>query len=248
MTLRHALLGIVVRENPGAGGVQRRVVVDVIEMPVRVDDRFQGTAADCVERFFELGPGGQNESVDHKLAIGPFKHGHVSAGTGEQGEVFGKRLWVDRNGGHLRAKRGKRVCRRRALLLRQEGNRSAQQRRRGELRQEGAARERGGVAQHRAPRSGLQKGVAVHEVFILSLGVSLLLRLRRRLYLISGTTSSDRSRATRAGPPGSLQRAAGLRLASWWRSKALRSRVENWNPSPAPRREPHTRHHTRRAA
>ena len=99
MSLGHALLGVVMRENRGAGGVQRSVVVDVIEMPVRVDDRFQRTFADCVERFFELGPGGQNESVDHKLAVGPIEHDHVSARTGEQGEVVGKRLWVDRIGG-----------------------------------------------------------------------------------------------------------------------------------------------------
>ena len=109
-------------------------------------------------RFFELGPGGQNESVDHELAVGPIEHDHVSVETGEQGEVVGERLWVDRIGGHLRAKRGNWVCRRRALLLRRDGNRSAQQRGREELRQEGAARECDGRGASRGAKRASERG------------------------------------------------------------------------------------------
>src|SRR5579864_1349697 len=60
--LRHALLGVFMRKNRSAGGVQRPVVVDVVEMPVGVDDLLQRRITDRVERFFELGPGRQNES------------------------------------------------------------------------------------------------------------------------------------------------------------------------------------------
>ena len=45
------------------------------------------------------------------------------------------------------------------------------------------------VAEHRAARSGHQKGVGMHGVFILSLGVGLLQRLRRRLYLNAAQNS-----------------------------------------------------------
>ncbi len=117
MRLGHTLLGIVVRENGGAGSVQWCVVVGVVEMPVRIDDEFQRPVADAVQRFFKLGPSRRNGRVDHELTVSTIEDGHVSAGTGEKCEVVGELLRLDGIGGHLGAKRGDRVGRRSAGLL-----------------------------------------------------------------------------------------------------------------------------------
>jgi len=71
--LCHARLGVVVGQHCGARGVQIGVIVGVVDMPVRVDHRFQRRIAEPIERFFQLRPGRQRRNVSTTiLPSGPF--------------------------------------------------------------------------------------------------------------------------------------------------------------------------------
>jgi len=48
--------------------VQIGVIVGVVEMPVRVDHRFQRRIAEPIEIFFQLRPGRQKKRVDYDFA------------------------------------------------------------------------------------------------------------------------------------------------------------------------------------
>ena len=69
MRLGHALLSVFVRKDRGSGGVKRRVVVGMVEVPVGVDDAFHRRVAQAIESLFEPGPGGRNESVHDEFAV-----------------------------------------------------------------------------------------------------------------------------------------------------------------------------------
>jgi hypothetical protein len=146
MWLRHALLGVLVRKNRSAEGMQRGVVVGVVEVPVSINDEFQRGVAEAVEGLFELGPSRGNERVDDELAVGAVQHDHISARTGEEREVVREFLCLEGNGGHLRAKAGNRIGGRGAGLLGMGRGGGVKERRRKKLREERAAGEHGGVA------------------------------------------------------------------------------------------------------
>src|ERR1700682_2307857 len=63
MRLGQALLSVFVGKDRGSCGVKMRVVIGMVEVPVSVDDVFHWSIAKTIESVFELGPGGQNESV-----------------------------------------------------------------------------------------------------------------------------------------------------------------------------------------
>jgi hypothetical protein len=81
--LCHARLGVVVGQHCGARGVQIGVIVGVVDMPVRVDHRFQRRIAEPIEIFFQLRPGRQKKRVDYDFAVGPVQHHNISPRAGK---------------------------------------------------------------------------------------------------------------------------------------------------------------------
>lgn len=146
----HALFGVFVGENGGTRGVEGGVVVGVVEVPVGVNDEFQWSIAEAVERVFELGPGGRNESVHDELAVRSVEDNDVATGSGEEDEIVSELLRLNGIGAHPRASSCHRVgCRGRSLLgVAQDGRTKKAAGK--ELSQEGAACKRGGTAQHLA--------------------------------------------------------------------------------------------------
>src|SRR5216684_5810843 len=98
MRLGHILLRVVVGKDRGSCGVKRRVVVGMVEVPVRVDDVFQRGIAKAIESCFELGPGGRNESVHDEFTVGTVEDYHASAGAGEHSDIVSKLLRLDGSG------------------------------------------------------------------------------------------------------------------------------------------------------
>lgn len=141
----HALFGVFVSEDGGTSGVEGGVVIGMVEMPVGVDGVFQGSIAEAVESFFELGPGWRNEIIDDEFAVWAGEDHDVSTRAGEQGEILGELLRLNGSGTHLGAKAGGAV----GWRLRREGRNGGAKKAGGEeLRQEGAACEFRGTAQH----------------------------------------------------------------------------------------------------
>jgi hypothetical protein len=120
-----------VRQDRGSGGVKRRVVVGVVEVPVSVDDAFHWRVAQTIESLFEPGPGRRNESVHDEFAVWTVEDYNASPGAGEHCDVFGKPLCFQGSGVELCAHIREQVGRRRRLLR--------VQRRVKEVRQKGAA-------------------------------------------------------------------------------------------------------------
>ncbi len=77
----------------------------MVEVPVGVNDEFQWSIAEAVERFFELGPGGRNESVHDELAVRSVEDNDVATGAGQQGEIVSELLRLNGIGAHPRASR-----------------------------------------------------------------------------------------------------------------------------------------------
>src|ERR1700722_13646174 len=99
----HTLLGVFMGQDGGAGGVKRGVVVGVVKVPVSVNDVFQGSIAEAIESLFELGPRRRNESIHDEFAVRAVEDYNVSAGTGEQSEIFSEVLGLDGSGAHAGA-------------------------------------------------------------------------------------------------------------------------------------------------
>ncbi len=147
MRLGHALLGVFVGKDRGSCGVKRRVVIGMVEVPVGVDDVFERSVAKAIESLFEPGPGGRNESVHDEFAVGAVEDYHASAGAGEHRDIVSKLLRLDRSGIELGAHTREQVGRRRRLL-RVARCGGAEHRRGKEVRQKGAAGQRGRISQH----------------------------------------------------------------------------------------------------
>ena len=113
MRLRHILLRVVVGKDRGSCGVKRRVVIGMVEVPVGVDDAFHRSIAKAIESLFELGPGGQNESVHHEFAVWAVEDYHGSAGAVEHSDIVSKLLRFHGNGVELGAHTRDQVGRRR---------------------------------------------------------------------------------------------------------------------------------------
>ncbi len=143
MRLGHSLFRVFVGQDGGASGVQRRIVVGMVEVPVRIDYEFHRSIAQAVERRFQLGPSGRKESIYHELAVRSVQHHHVSAGTAEQSEIVGKLLRLNRRGSHLRAKVRHTIDCGSGRLLPVDRRGGAHERPGKQLRQEGAAGQRG---------------------------------------------------------------------------------------------------------
>jgi len=131
----------------GSRGVKMRVVIGMVEMPVGVDDVFNRSVAKAIESLFEPGPGGRNESVYDEFAVGTVEGYHGSAGAVEHSDIVSKLLRFYWNGIELGAKTREQLGRRRRLL-RVARCGGAEQCRGKEVRQKGAAGERGRTSQH----------------------------------------------------------------------------------------------------
>src|ERR1700730_16884995 len=142
MRLGHSLLRVFVGKDRGSCDVKMRVVIGMVEMPVGVDDVFNRSVAKAIESLFEPGPGGLNESVYDEFAVGAVEDCHGSAGAVEHRDIASKLLRLYGNGIELGAKTRELLGRRRSLL-RVARCGGAEQRRGKEVRQKGAAGERG---------------------------------------------------------------------------------------------------------
>jgi hypothetical protein len=80
--LRHALFCVFVRNDRGASGSKRRVVVGVVEVPVRVNNVCYWRVAQVIEGLFESGPRRRNESIHDEFAVGAVEDYHAPAGAG----------------------------------------------------------------------------------------------------------------------------------------------------------------------
>jgi len=138
MRLGHALLSVFVGKDPGSCGVKMRVVIGMVEVPVGVDDVFHRSVAKAIESFFELWPGGQNETIHHEFAVGAVDDCHGSAGAVEHSDILSKLLRFHGNGVELGAHIREQVGRRRRLLRVGRGG-GAEQSRGKEVRHESAA-------------------------------------------------------------------------------------------------------------
>jgi hypothetical protein len=72
-----------VGQHCGARGVQIGVIVGVVNVPVRVDHRFQRRIAEPIKIVFQPRPGRQKKRVDHDLAVGPVQHHNISPRAGK---------------------------------------------------------------------------------------------------------------------------------------------------------------------
>src|SRR4029077_1165266 len=87
-----SLLSVFMGKYRGPGGVKRRVVVGVVEVPVGVHDVFHRRVAKVVESLFEPGPGRRNERVHDEFAVGSVEDYHASAGAGEHRDIVSELL------------------------------------------------------------------------------------------------------------------------------------------------------------
>jgi hypothetical protein len=104
-----------VRKDRGSGGVKRRVVVGVVEVPVSVDDPFHWRVAQTIESLLEPGPRRRNESVHDEFAVWTVEDYHASARAGEHSDVVSKLLCFKRSGVELGAHTREQDGRRRRL-------------------------------------------------------------------------------------------------------------------------------------
>ena len=111
-------------------------------MPVGINDAFHRRVAQAIERLFEPGPGRRNESVHEEFAVGAVEDHHASPGAGEHRDIFTKPLRYEGSGVEFGAHAREQVGRRRRLLPVTRGG-GADQRRGKEVRQKGAAGQRG---------------------------------------------------------------------------------------------------------
>ena len=86
------------------GGMERRVVVRMIEVPVRIDHDLH-PRPETLQCGLELGPGGRNKRIDHDQAARVAQHHDVAAGTRQHGQILAEALRLDRHGAELRPKR-----------------------------------------------------------------------------------------------------------------------------------------------
>src|ERR1700688_3331352 len=147
MRLGHALLSVFVGKDRGSCSVKMRVVIGMVEVPVGVDDAFHRSVAKAIESRFELGPGGQNESVPDEFAVGAVEDYHASAGAGEHSDIVSKLLRLDGGGVELGAYTREQIDRRSRLLCATRCV-GAEHRRVKEVRQKGAAGQNGRILQH----------------------------------------------------------------------------------------------------
>ena len=101
------------RKDRGSCGVEMRVVVGVVEVPVTVNEVFHRCAAKAIESFFEPGPGGRYETIHHEFAVGAVEYCHGSAGTVEHSDIVSKLLRFHGKGVEPRAHIREQVGRRR---------------------------------------------------------------------------------------------------------------------------------------
>src|SRR5579872_2669113 len=159
--LGHALFCVFVGENRSASGAKSSIVVGVVEVPVGVDDVLQGSIAEAVQVFFELGPSGRNEGINDELALGAVEDHDVAAWTGEQREIVRELLRLNGSRAHPCAKRRQRVgCR--GLLWVAKGG-CAYQATGKHLCQESAAGKRGRAFQEFAASRLFPDKVGIHE-------------------------------------------------------------------------------------
>ena len=98
------LARILVRQNACSRLVQPLVAAGVIEVPVRVDELFDGIRIDAGESRRDVRPRGDDFRIDEKLSVRTRKNGDVSSGTKQDADIAPKRLHRDLGcGGFLKS-------------------------------------------------------------------------------------------------------------------------------------------------
>jgi hypothetical protein len=73
--------GVLVGEDAGSGLMEPLVAAGVVEVPVSVDELFDGIGVDAGEGFFDVGTGGDDLGVYEQLSVGAGEDGDISAGA-----------------------------------------------------------------------------------------------------------------------------------------------------------------------
>src|SRR5579864_6156020 len=89
------LARILVSQNACARLVYPLVAARVIEVPVRVDQLFNGICVDVGESRRDVRPRGDDFRIDEKLSVRARKNGNVPAGTKQDADIAPKRLHRD---------------------------------------------------------------------------------------------------------------------------------------------------------
>jgi hypothetical protein len=100
--MRRAVFSCATTVAPAACGTGS-LFIGVIEMPVRIDDCFNG-AAEGFDDSSSLGQAGATGRVHHDQPISAVQHDDVAARTRSMVRVVGERLRLDRHGADLGAK------------------------------------------------------------------------------------------------------------------------------------------------
>src|SRR5262249_29373008 len=79
--LRKVLAGVLMGKDRCAGRVQPFIPVRVVEVPVRVDEVFDGVGANARRSVGNLRPGSCKTGVDEKLTVATGEDGDVAPGT-----------------------------------------------------------------------------------------------------------------------------------------------------------------------
>src|SRR5580692_2542267 len=94
-TRRKTFAGILVSQNTCARLVHPFVAAGVIEVPVRVDELFDGIRIDAGESRRNVRPCGNDFGIDQKLSVRTSKNGDVSTGAKQDADIAPKRLHRD---------------------------------------------------------------------------------------------------------------------------------------------------------
>ena len=113
MRFGHAFFCVFVSENDSSAGVERSVVVGVIEVPVGVNDAFHRRVAQAIESLFEPRPCRRNESIRDEFAVGAVEDDHASPRAGQHSDIVSKLLRLEGSGVELGAHIRKQVGSRR---------------------------------------------------------------------------------------------------------------------------------------
>src|SRR5262249_18748402 len=94
--LRKVLAGVLMGKDRCAGRVQPFIPVRVVEVPVRVDEVFDGVGANARRSVGNLRPGSCKTGVDEKLTVATGEDGDVAPGTHQDAYIAPKSLYRNR--------------------------------------------------------------------------------------------------------------------------------------------------------
>ena len=94
--LRHADFCFFVGNDVESGSVHAFVAIDVVDVPVRVDERMRRIGADRGNGFADVGNRSGETGIDENVAVFAALDGHIAAGALQQPEVVVKLGGLDR--------------------------------------------------------------------------------------------------------------------------------------------------------